>query len=346
MPTPISTPMSMPTPMSAPMSMPTPTPMPAAAAVLQRAPADAAPMASPAMSPAAPPREMPSADLPSPPVVGEAVGAEAVVGEAVVAPLLGTAAPTVLTGPEPPAASPSQAGSARSPIETIQRSMPLVVPDLPHEGTPVGPIGSRPLQRIAGPAGLGGADRSASPSGPVHVPAIGSAIPGAAPGRPPDLLAVSGPPRGLQRTTPGQARGSTPARGASPAVQALFSMPSLPLPRPPAIPAPDLTPALGEALPDAMPAPSLVPTVADQVPTVGELPDAVAALAAGAPAAAAPGRPAPSGGASPAGGAAPGGAAADVDALVRRLYDPLARRLKAELRLDRERVGRALDLRH
>lgn len=36
----------------------------------------------------------------------------------------------------------------------------------------------------------------------------------------------------------------------------------------------------------------------------------------------------------------------DIDALVGRLYDPLVRRLKAELRLDRERVGRALDLRH
>ena len=34
------------------------------------------------------------------------------------------------------------------------------------------------------------------------------------------------------------------------------------------------------------------------------------------------------------------------DDLVRRLYDPLVRRLKAELRLDRERVGRSLDLRH
>lgn len=36
----------------------------------------------------------------------------------------------------------------------------------------------------------------------------------------------------------------------------------------------------------------------------------------------------------------------EVDALVRRLYDPMVRRLKAELRLDRERAGHALDLRH
>jgi hypothetical protein len=36
----------------------------------------------------------------------------------------------------------------------------------------------------------------------------------------------------------------------------------------------------------------------------------------------------------------------EVDALVRRLYDPIVRRLKAELQLDRERAGHSLDLRH
>jgi hypothetical protein len=36
----------------------------------------------------------------------------------------------------------------------------------------------------------------------------------------------------------------------------------------------------------------------------------------------------------------------DVDTLVRRLYDPIVRRLKAELQLDRERAGHSLDLRH
>ncbi len=36
----------------------------------------------------------------------------------------------------------------------------------------------------------------------------------------------------------------------------------------------------------------------------------------------------------------------EVDALVRRLYDPIVRRLKAELQLDRERAGRTLDLWH
>jgi hypothetical protein len=36
----------------------------------------------------------------------------------------------------------------------------------------------------------------------------------------------------------------------------------------------------------------------------------------------------------------------EVDALVRRLYDPIVRRIKAELRQDRERAGHVLDLRH
>lgn len=34
----------------------------------------------------------------------------------------------------------------------------------------------------------------------------------------------------------------------------------------------------------------------------------------------------------------------DIDTLVARLYDPIVRKLKAELRLDRERAGTALDL--
>jgi hypothetical protein len=44
-------------------------------------------------------------------------------------------------------------------------------------------------------------------------------------------------------------------------------------------------------------------------------------------------------------GAGSTGGVTDVDALVTRLYDPLVRRLKAELRLDRERAGHVLDLR-
>lgn len=46
--------------------------------------------------------------------------------------------------------------------------------------------------------------------------------------------------------------------------------------------------------------------------------------------------------AQPAGSTSP----TEIDKLVRRLYDPIVRRLKAELQLDRERAGRSLDLWH
>jgi hypothetical protein len=46
-------------------------------------------------------------------------------------------------------------------------------------------------------------------------------------------------------------------------------------------------------------------------------------------------------------GAAPGlTASPDLDELARRLFDPLTARLRAELRLDRERAGVTTDLRH
>ncbi|MGH3910216.1 MAG: hypothetical protein ACRDRM_05235, partial [Pseudonocardiaceae bacterium] len=50
----------------------------------------------------------------------------------------------------------------------------------------------------------------------------------------------------------------------------------------------------------------------------------------------------------PAAGAAAGAAAAasNPDELVKKLFDPLLRRLKTELRLDRERRGMLTDLRH
>jgi hypothetical protein len=53
-------------------------------------------------------------------------------------------------------------------------------------------------------------------------------------------------------------------------------------------------------------------------------------------------------GGAPPGGAAAGaaGGAANPEELVKKLYDPLLRRLKTELRLDRERRGMLTDLRH
>ncbi|HEX2299402.1 MAG TPA: hypothetical protein VHH34_12975, partial [Pseudonocardiaceae bacterium] len=54
---------------------------------------------------------------------------------------------------------------------------------------------------------------------------------------------------------------------------------------------------------------------------------------------------APVGGAPP-GGAGTAGAAGSPEELVKKLFDPLLRRIKTELRLDRERRGMLTDLRH
>ncbi|WP_448612539.1 hypothetical protein [Modestobacter sp. URMC 112] len=77
------------------------------------------------------------------------------------------------------------------------------------------------------------------------------------------------------------------------------------------------------------PAPAGTPVGPDPAGTAGPPPTPV-------PAAAAPAGPAP---------AATAGTP-DLDDLARRLFDPLSARLRAELRLDRERAGLAADLRH
>ncbi|MEV6635677.1 hypothetical protein AB0M54_33495 [Actinoplanes sp. NPDC051470] len=77
------------------------------------------------------------------------------------------------------------------------------------------------------------------------------------------------------------------------------------------------------------------------VPTVSRASDGAATPAPATEATAAPGAPA---GAAGAAGAV--GAATQPDELVKKLFDPLLRRLKAELRLDRERRGSLTDLRH
>jgi hypothetical protein len=48
-------------------------------------------------------------------------------------------------------------------------------------------------------------------------------------------------------------------------------------------------------------------------------------------------------GAAGAAGAAAAGNPGDIDVLAQRLYEPIARRLRAELRVDRERMGRLVD---
>jgi hypothetical protein len=92
--------------------------------------------------------------------------------------------------------------------------------------------------------------------------------------------------------------------------------------------------------PDPQPAPATVSRLAD-----GGSGGATTEVGGGAipspPSAAAGAAP---GGASPAVGGLPAPTA--VDELVHRLFDPFTRQFKAELRLDRERVGHALDLRY
>jgi hypothetical protein len=114
-------------------------------------------------------------------------------------------------------------------------------------------------------------------------------------------------------------------------------------------PAPDLPPLVASRIirpeppattghaPVAEPAEPVVVSRAVEAEPVAEPvdPEPAAPVAPGSPAAAVP--PAPATGAST--------AATEVDALVGRIYDPLVRRLKAELRLERERAGHVLDLR-
>jgi hypothetical protein len=79
----------------------------------------------------------------------------------------------------------------------------------------------------------------------------------------------------------------------------------------------------------------------EPAPAVSVAPEAIPTATVSVQAAPEPG-PAPTAAA----GASATAAAQDIDALVRKLYDPIARKLKAELRLDRERAGIGLDLRH
>jgi hypothetical protein len=81
------------------------------------------------------------------------------------------------------------------------------------------------------------------------------------------------------------------------------------------------------------------PESALEAPTVSRAEEAGSPPPAPSTSAAGPSAPAATAGAP----GNPGGL--DIDELVRRLYDPLSARIKAELRLDRERAGLITDLR-
>jgi hypothetical protein len=187
---------------------------------------------------------------------------------------------------------------------------PFAAPD------PVTPPGAT-VQRVSGPVATppasAGARTIASWSAePVELPGPTSPTLGAEPGLTVLTLAapVSGPP------------GPTVSRLAA---------------TEPAAPMPTIAPAPQRLI---MSAPATVSPVSVAVQRVDEVPAAEPPPPAEpAPAAAPEAAPAPV----PAQAAAAGG---DPEELVKKLFDPLLRRLKTELRLDRERHGRLTDLTH
>ncbi|MFG1603692.1 hypothetical protein [Actinoplanes sp. NPDC049265] len=133
---------------------------------------------------------------------------------------------------------------------------------------------------------------------------------------------------------PSVQRSAMPA-AASPAMQLLTARPAAETPSS----SPYADPNYFDAPPITVSRQVTVSASADNpVPTVSRAEDAAATP-----------DPAPAAPAAPAAPGAPGGAAAAAtqpDELVKKLFDPLLRRLKAELRLDRERRGSLTDLRH
>jgi hypothetical protein len=185
------------------------------------------------------------------------------------------------------------------------------------------------------PGELEPVQRSVSAVAGFVAPAPGGMAGSVAAVRPP-AGAGPAPHRGVQRPVPQATERSTGTPGGAVPVQTLVSLADIP--DRPTISAPAaMVPADGS--------PDLPGDGRGVMPLT--MPEQVAWSTGGAPTAAAgtDSAAAPRAAAAP-GSAAAAGSAGDVDALVRRLYDPLARRLRAELRLDRERVGHALDLRH
>ena len=293
------------------------------------------------------PGETASAAQPSRPAPAAVQRAQPLVGQ-----------PSAIPGRLPVAASVDplpqvSAGAAEAPLD---RDPGGATPDreIPASGSVVGPVGSRPLQRRLAEAAVPGTpdpQPSASAwvpgvpaSGPVQRYPTSAGVPAPAGPRYPDgRLTVSrtatapgvpssrfGPPLSSARPPSGRAESRPEWSGpaVSPTLQTLVAADDA---RPqPGVPATsDLVVERAESSADGAdrgPFEALAPLTVSAV--VEPPPAAPGAAAAGGPGAAA--------------SVAPG----DVDALVRRLYDPLARRLRAELRLDRERIGRSLDLRH
>jgi hypothetical protein len=110
----------------------------------------------------------------------------------------------------------------------------------------------------------------------------------------------------------------------------------LPIRSTPSSDAPDLTSGNAGPPPDALPdivSPGGSAVTSGPVASPGTDADAATGTTPGASPTAATGGPAGQLGGNP----------AEIDVLAQRLYEPIARRLRAELRIDRERMGRLVD---
>ena len=253
----------------------------------------------------------------------------------------------------PPVAAPPVASPAPVAPMAAQRAAAPAPPVVVLQRTPVPPalpVVGLVWERAIEPT-VDHPDRSeAAPGGLTMPPAAPwSGAPPTGPGladRPRAAVSRQGQPATPSRAVPHVQRqlAGTPAPPAArPPTETVIHHPELRLAAPPA-PAPaqpefeQVTVTAMAPAPDAsngfvvqrVDAPAAEPPVAEP-PAPAAAPAAPATAATGAAA-----------------GAAAGGSSSptEVDALVRKLYDPIVRRIKAELRQDRERAGRALDLRH
>lgn len=180
-------------------------------------------------------------------------------------------------------------------------------------------------------------------------PTVGAGYPHAAPAPlPVQLMPLAGQPTRTAQARPWPGPVVQAARPVPASAGAVRSEP------PPVVsPAQDVAPAAGVDLPVQLDSGGVAPTVSRAEDPAAGAPAAEVPLTEVPPAevpppevppAEVPAAGAPTAGGAPAAGAVAG--AANPDELVKKLFDPLLRRLKTELRLDRERRGVLTDLRH
>lgn len=303
--------------------------------------------ATPAMTSLTPARRIvPSLGAASPSSHGAGAAGPRVVAARVIAPDAGPPSQVQRDHHDPGDAPGARVDRRSGSAEGIGGARPTHHPDAGGPGH-AGPSVSLPATESLGPA------RATESLGPAHAEAS-AAWTSTADVTVQRSVAVAGRRAGESVSAPAATRASL-------AVQRLPGLPSLPsvpgagdLPdlstlrrRVPGIPdlpdVPDLAEAAGDARSRAEQAASgAIATAREAVPSASELRERAeqAAGEAGGAATAA------LGGAAAAAGAALGGGAAgpgEVEQLVRRLYGPLVRRIKAELLLDRERRGIRID---